>query len=100
MQVRFRHRVRSRHCKASEILTLNLTPNRTYGVASVSLAVLIPFATPCLSGVRGATSTSPPGADALGPAARLGHGGDASHAGRAGAMVGGDRAQEEPRVNS
>ena len=57
------------HCKAAEILTLNLTPHRTFEVTSVSPAVLIPFATPCLSGATGATSTSRPSADAPGPAA-------------------------------
>ena len=35
------------HRKAGENLTLNLTPHRMFGVASVPPAVLIPFATPC-----------------------------------------------------
>ena len=48
-------------CKAGEVLRLNLTPHQACGVTSVSPAVLIPFATPCLSGARGATSTCQPG---------------------------------------
>ena len=86
---------------------LNLTPHRTIGVASVSPAVLVPFATPCLRGARRATSTSQPGGRRNGISsrdARLAQGGDAGHAGRAprldkassggrgaGAAVGGDR---------
>ena len=37
------------HIEASENLTLNLTPHRSFGVGSISPAVFIPFATPCLS---------------------------------------------------
>ena len=70
---------------AGEILTLKLTPHRTFGVASVSPAVLIPFATPCLSGARGTTSTGRPDGRLTGISsrgARLGQGGDEGHAGR------------------
>ena len=90
-----------------------LTSHRTFGVTSVSPAVLIPFATPCLSGARGAKSTRRPGGRRCrirSRGARLGKGGDAGRAGRAprlykassggrgaGAAVGGDRAVRRGR---
>ena len=73
----------------SEVLLLNFAPHRTLGVASVTPVVLVPFASPCLSGARGTTLTSRP-ADALGSAATT-RGSDGAEALAAQAALRGER---------
>ena len=53
----------------NEVLKLTFAPHRTLGVTSRSPAVLVTFATPSLSGARGATSASRPGGRRMGPEA-------------------------------
>ena len=38
------------HGTPSDVLTPSFAPHRTFGVASVTPVVLVPFASPCLSG--------------------------------------------------
>ena len=72
------------HCKTSEVLTVNFTRHRAFGVTSRSPAVLVTLATPSLSGARGTTSAGRPGGRRTGISSRDARPGRSGGAGRTG----------------